>query len=122
MILAFKWQFKEKILDGSKIHTIRRDNKNRWNRGNIIYFTNETCSDINNYFKIGECINTQKIEIMQNVGLTIKVDDKYISKDQINSLFKNDGFDDLIDFLIFFNKNYGQHFTGKIIHWTDFKY
>ena len=38
MILSFKPQFKQKILDGAKIHTIRKDEANRWHIGRIIHF------------------------------------------------------------------------------------
>lgn len=38
MILSFKEQFIPKILDGTKIHTIREDKKNRWEAGKKIHF------------------------------------------------------------------------------------
>lgn len=38
MILPFKKRFVEPIMDGSKIHTIRRDSNNRWYRGRKVHF------------------------------------------------------------------------------------
>lgn len=37
MILSFKPQFRQKILDGTKIHTIRDDPNDRWQAGKIIH-------------------------------------------------------------------------------------
>jgi len=58
MVLSFKSQFKKPIIDGTKIHTIREDKRNRWKSGNEIHFTeNDNC------FNIGKCISTQRISI-----------------------------------------------------------
>ena len=48
----------------------------------------------------------------------IKVDNKELSKVDIERLSKNDGFDSIEDFWSFFNQDY----QGMIIHWTDTKY
>jgi predicted transcriptional regulator len=43
MVLGFKEQFVDRILNGSKIHTIREDSKSRWKQSIEKYF-----SQINN--------------------------------------------------------------------------
>jgi len=48
MILGFKTKFTDKILNGSKIHTIRKDSKNRWKVGNTIHFANGIRTKNNN--------------------------------------------------------------------------
>jgi len=121
MVLGFKEQFKEKILDGSKIHTIRRDKENRWCEGKIIEFTTEVGTDISEFFKICECLNVQDIFI-NSLNNIVKVDGEILNATRIWRLSVNDGFKNTYDFFEFFNKNYGEYFTGKIIHWTDFKY
>lgn len=127
MILGFKKQFTDKILSGEKIHTIREDKKNRWEKGNIIHFANDIRTKNYNCFKIGECISTQKVKIIHhrgrggskyNLTIDVIVDGSYISEDEIIKLSKNDGFYLFSGFLDLFNKD----FEGKIIHWTNFKY
>ena len=118
MILGFKPQFVDKILSGSKIHTIREDKHNRWKAGNKIQFaTGVRTKDYKQFFE-GECTGIQKIEIFGATGEVI-VDGRRLSLygDDYKLLF-NDGFDSLQDFFNWF----GNDFSGKIIHWTNFTY
>lgn len=50
--------------------------------------------------------------------VSISVDGRRLSYREALFLAKNDGFIDLADFLNWFKSD----FTGKIIHWTNFKY
>ena len=143
MVLGFEPQFVEPILDGTKIHTIREDKHNRWKPGMKIHFA--TGVRIKNYhqFKTAVCVSVQEIRInwrdifidgkslnhiipFIHVGYTKLLEGNslkmYIPNEMISineyRLATNDGFESIDDFRKWFNKD----FTGKIIHWTDFKY
>lgn len=120
MILSFKKQFINKILDGTKIHTIRTDTTDRWKSGKLIHFATNVRTKNYWNFKQGVCISTQQIEIRYNELNDVKifVDGKKLTLKQQQELARNDGFDCFASFLLWFNDD----FTGKIIHWTDFKY
>jgi len=104
----------------AKIHTIREDVKNRWKVGGLIHFVinNRT----KNYFQFAPVLkvaSTQTIEISYSGGLfDLKVDERSLSCKEIEALAINDGFDNVEDFLKYFDKD----FKGKIIHWTSTKY
>lgn len=139
MILSFKnkfpWgsptNFKVKILSGSKIHTIREDQKRRWKVGMKIHMA--TGIRTKNYRCFCDrfvCKSIQEIRIFYGPftdEVTVLIDGKefyhrvgiYVvkSKDMIK-LAKNDGFDCVEDFFKWFDSD----FEGKIIHWTDFRY
>ena len=132
MILGFKKQFVEPILEGRKIHTIREDSHDRWKPGNTIQFATGIRTKNYNCFKEGVCLGVQTIQIMHTIGtVTVYIDgsafgsvfhhgldDIYEYSNDLLDLAKNDGFEDLESFFKWFNKD----FKGKLIHWTDFKY
>ena len=141
MILSFKPQFKEPILIGSKIHTIREDKNNRWSVGKIIHFATGVRTKAYEQFDEGACKGVQVIEIEEMImcaaeycfvhkfidpksnikhfkTFCVKIDNRKLSTDEIKALAKNDGFADANKFFEWFNCN----FKGKIIHWTDFRY
>jgi len=130
MNLGFKERFKDLILSGSKIHTIREDSTDRWHKGMKIHFATGIRTRKYNCFKEGECINTQKIEFIwrhNNKGFSneswqvmVFIDNENVTNkgDIIDELAKNDGFKDRKEFFeweAWFKKD----FTGKIIHWTN---
>lgn len=127
MILSFKPQFVPKILDGTKIHTIREDPHDRWKIGNIIHFATGIRTKHYKCFKIGECTEIQQVVMhLDPYEFDIFIDGH--KRNDINSkLVKNDGFDH--DYIAFWNWFFGQdktsfskEYVGKIIHWTNFKY
>jgi len=130
MILSFNKQFLLPILDGKKIHSIRLDKANRWNKGRTIQMATGVRTKNYYCFSEGECISTQKIAIYSSrKRLIIYVDGKKL--EDVYALIKNDGFFCVNDFLEWFFPRYktldGEIyyqgiFRGKIIHWTDFKY
>ena len=130
MILSFKPQFVEPILDFSKIHTIRLDPHNRWKAGTKIHFATGIRTKSYRQFMEGECKGVQKIEIKQGgkfsvwTWLVITINGKGINEETFYKLCRNDGFGDTLDFENFFfpKKQNPKIFKGKIIHWTDFKY
>lgn len=109
--------FRSKILDGTKLHTIRWDVKNRWYKGRKIHFS--TGARTLNYecFKEGICTGTQQIEIL---GREVWVDNQWLSEDMVHELAINDGFDNIEDFWAWFDQY--SPFLGKIIHWTNIRY
>ena len=121
MVLGFKEQFVPKILDGSKIHTIRRDEHRRWQKKVRIHFATGVRTKNYKQFKIGVCkfnqaIHTNAKEHTADLGLDggmHKLSDK-----GIDLLAKNDGFDSTEAFWEWFNED----FHGVIVHWTDFVY
>ena len=130
MILSFATKdFVSKILYGEKIHTIRNDFGNRFRTGRTIHawYKNPRNKSSNPYhFSTFECISTQTILIKYeeyNVKDIVHiprifVDGLELSFDKIKLLAVNDGFENLGDFLQWFNSNY----SGKIIHFTNLKY
>ena len=143
MILGFKKQFTQPILEGAKIHTIREDQKNRWKVGNKIHFATGTRTKHYNQFNEGMCTSVQPI-ILVNHGNHIycKIqtgENNYIHNDCVEhenikwysghltrrgllgDLCRNDGLT-LNEFKQWFIPKQGNKFEGKIIHWTDFKY
>lgn len=116
-----------------KIHTIREDKKDRWKVGTNIHFViNNRSKDRFQFAPIIPVKSTQFIKIKYEDNLPfpwivignlinwVEFDPNnhfdYIT--QATELAHNDGFNSLDDFLKYFNKD----FTGKIIHWTDYKY
>ena len=126
MILGFKPQFVKKILSGSKIHSIREDSNKRWKLGMKIHIASGVRTKNYNCFKECICTGIQEIEI--NTGpyflndCRIKVDGRILGADEKQSLAKNDGFENLVSFYLWFKQDKKDIRTLRLIHWTDFKY
>jgi hypothetical protein len=125
MILGFKKQFVPLIKNGSKIHTIREDKKERWKQGNKIHFATGVRTKNYQQFGILECSSTQRINIIYNYpqnhafnSVNVFIDGVMVPPQKIEELAQNDGFETVDDFFKWFNTD----FDGKIIHWTDLKY
>lgn len=124
MILGFKPQFKEPILAGTKLHTIRRDENNRWRAGNKIQFATGVRTKNYSKFKDGVCLATQKIAIKYETPVTIPkyakvfVDNRCLYPEEIEMLAINDGFPSSKEFFEWFSAD----FEGKIIHWETVNY
>lgn len=115
-----------------KIHTIREDSKDRWRAGvNIHPVINNRTKDRFQFAPVMEVKSIQNIEIIYDeeicnahgVEPVIKIDGRainfhYDDIDEYDNLAVNDGFESVHQFCSWFDKD----FTGKIIHWTDFKY
>lgn len=121
MILAFKPQFIEPILKGSKIHTIRRDENKRWQKGKKIHFATGVRTKNYNQFKEGVCKFNQAIIIdpeSREIHLGLNGSMRTLKQKNNELLIKNDGFENEEDFWDWFN----EPFHGVLIHWTDFVY
>lgn len=125
MILGFKTQFNEAILNGTKIHTIRKGK--RWKAGMSIQFYNHVrTKKMKKFREDGICVSVQDIEIVFNgVFATITIDKRKLGSGKTYMLAKNDGFKELNEFDAWFYKvtNEGKEvLIGQIIHFTDMKY
>lgn len=120
MILSFKPEMVKPILKGTKIHSIRRDYKQRWKAGMKIHFATGVRTKKYNQFKFGICYSVQKITMNLKFGFSnIFVDGKRLDPFALNHLGINDGFKNWDGFIKFFGLG---KFKGIIIHWTDFRY
>lgn len=61
MVIGFKKQFVPKIKSGKKIHTIRRDEHNRWKVGRSIQMATGVRTKHYKQFHTAKCISIQKI-------------------------------------------------------------
>lgn len=127
-------KFDNTIYHLSKIHTIRKDEKNRWKAETMIdFFINARQKDMFRFAPKIPVVSVQKIEIVysefQENGKLFKLPAVWIDgklhydfigslKENMKSIAINDGFENIEDFFAYFNED----FEGKIIHWTDFKY
>ncbi len=142
MILGFKKQFVEPILNGTKIHTIRKGN--RWKPGVKAQMATGVRTKNYHCFKEVEIVSVQDIHfwitggVKFGNGLAIRSDiinmhcaidtNKLVTYDLCKELAANDGFhhfDHMImvdEFLHWFLPNRESIFKGQIIHWTDKTY
>ena len=116
-----------------KLHTIRKDSKNRWKAGRDIHFyINVRKTNQLQFAPVVKCVSTQDIWIKpfnKSVSVwqkdSLAADDSFknghwkkLTKEQITTLAKNDGFHNQAEFWAYFDSE----FAGKIIHWTNFIY
>ena len=120
-----------------KIHTIRKDEKNRWKVGMMIdFFINARQKNMFRFAPRIPVVSIQKIEIIHRPQHTdLYIDEKLTESLWVDSfsfrvystetdcpifyaLARNDGFENISDFLEYFS----DHFEGKILHWTDLRY
>lgn len=112
-----------------KLHTIRHDIYDRWKKGVDIHFLiHNRTKDMFRFAPIVTVKSIQKILIKWNLSIdkynnhlrsvTVVVDNRRLSPEEIEKLAINDGFENATDFFKFFNED----FLGKIIHWTHLKY
>lgn len=119
-----------------KLHTIRKDEPNRWKSGNDIHMViNNRTSKRLQFAPILKTIFIQKFEIKyyekaEITSIDVIIDDlklgTVVFKDcvfecdssRIDQLAINDGFDSTEAFFNYFDTD----FKGKIIHWTKHRY
>lgn len=115
---SYQWSCRNDFKD--KLHTIRKDEKNRWHAGRLIHFViNNRSKNQWQFAPVIPCISTQKIEMVWRNGVfLVYVDSKLLNNKQTLHLALNDGFESEEELRSYFNTD----FTGKIIHWTNLKY
>lgn len=105
-----------------KRHTIRKDAHNRWHAGVLIHFiVFPRSSRMFQFAPVIPCVSTQKIKIVHDRpydDYKVFVDDLELNIHEVQQLALNDGFENIIAFLLWFRNG----FEGKIIHWTDLRY
>jgi hypothetical protein len=117
MDLGFKTQFKDKILNGTKIHTIREDKHERWKEGKKIHFITGMRTKKRDVFLEGTCTNVDDIWISGKSKIVIINGVKRLKEDEIETLAKNDGFGNVEGFWDWFGDKKGEDY--RLIHWTD---
>jgi hypothetical protein len=121
MILTFsKTKFEQLIKDGVKIHTIRRDEPNRWKVGNKIHFRignqcNTMGKDKPHQFGVGVVSRIETIEINPDNDYIIIDSVKFSSKIELDEIAINDGFENWEEMKSFFPNI----FYGKIVFWKS---
>jgi hypothetical protein len=136
MVIGFKEQFVEPILDGTKLHTMREDTHNRWDKGRVMHMATGVRTTNYNQFNEEICNGTQKVEIKWSThnknwvseyrGVQVFIDGVNVTNHTfgvfdemlVEVLARNDGFATVKDFFEWFSEDY----TGKIIHWTELRY
>lgn len=128
MILAFKEQFKRKILEGTKIHTIRRDSETKIEEGVILQMVVDAIilfeSDV---FYEKSVVSTQAVFMTYRGGIEISIDDRqlYYYSERLE-LAQKSGFESWNHFEKFFTPKIRDselgYYVGKLIHWTDKRY
>ena len=126
MILGFKPQFVDKILNGTKIHSIRVDQHHRWRIGRQIHLATGVRTKNYKQFSDKLCTGTQKIVITFyrcNENDVVVIDGKKLTKNEKGWLAFSDGFVDYLEFRTWFlNQSKQDDFVGRIIHWTGKRY
>lgn len=120
----------------AKLHTIRKDEKDRWKAGKDIHMViNNRTPKRCQFAPVVKCVSTQEIKItwevidQEEIMAKVYIEDKLYghalyrncrlhAHAGINTLALNDGFKSVEAFLEYFSED----FTGKIIHWTNLKY
>ena len=120
--VAFDLRFVPKIRDTrTKIHTVRRDEENRLMPGVKIALS---CVGLHLVFDEKVITAVQHIEIHIQILQYVKyiqvfIDGRKLEYREIVELAKNDGFNDVNDFISHFGLG---RYEGKLIHWTDKRY
>lgn len=117
-------------LCNGKIHTIRSDKKNRWNKGKIIHFKywegRPFHSNNVTFAPIIHCTGKERIIIVHpDKGTTkfhpyviIGEEHIFFGDKRLHELAVNDGFDNVYEFFKYFD----EYYEGFIIHWTNKRY
>lgn len=115
----------ETRLEYPKIHTIRKDSKNRWKPGLMIDFLiNSRTKDAFRFAPRVPVVSVQTIVISNSAnGFRVSIGGEYQERSKVYRLAKNDGFDYIEDFENYFISQMENGFySGKIIHWTKYRY
>lgn len=125
MIIGFKPEFVPKIISGTKIHTIRDDEHDRWKPGMTMHMATGVRTKNYNQFHTAIVISVQRILIYPTPWEMIVIWDgdthTCLCEDNIKLLAKHDGFDSTALFWLWFSKNHNGK-PKKLIHWTNLTY
>jgi hypothetical protein len=113
MILSFQPQFVEKVLNGSKLNTIRKNDGDRWVKGSKIHFWkgNPRNISVNPYqFGVGVVSEILPIQILPNQNKVLLAGLPILD---LEAFARADGFTSWAAMKLFFPNN----FEGSIIFW-----
>lgn len=129
MILSFKPQFIQKILDGTKLHTLRTG-KRRWKVGDTIHFATGVRTKNYQEFKRGTVIRVADVSICKPIygDLSVSIDGKtltsrktniFLIRDGFYNAFANKCFPNYSEFYDFFRDKIkdGKTYNAKVIFW-----
>lgn len=110
-----------------KIHTIRDDEKDRWQPGTKIdFFINCRQKNMFRFAPTVPVVSVQEVFMTYafNDVIEISIDGNYVNN--VLEFAKNDGFDNWDDFFNYFYPKIkaapGELYKPKLIHWTDLRY
>ena len=112
----------------AKLHTIREDKNNRWKVGTKIdFFINCRQKDMFRFAPVLPVISIQRVFMTYlpqcGNGFQVSIGGRELNPFEIEVLAVNDGFDSVEEFENYFiSVMKDDEFSGKLIHWTDFKY
>lgn len=104
-----------------KIHTIRKDTDNIWHSGmEIAMVIDKDSTEEFQFAPTLSCQCIQKIVIGKEDGrlVQLSIDGRVLAEVELQQFAVNDGFQNADELYAYFNGS----FTGKLIHWTSFKY
>ncbi|RZL12366.1 MAG: hypothetical protein EOO89_19680 [Pedobacter sp.] len=102
-----------------KLHTVRREKKQRWQKGMKIHFViNNRTTDRFQFAPVMECTGLQDIEINNGGNRSVIIDGREIEGDELELFSRNDGFSDSDALFDYFTSRY----KGKLIHWAGILY
>ena len=128
MLLTFsKQEFKDRIIDGTKVHTFRVDKHNRWKVGMKIQFwlgspRNTRGKNKPYQFGVGEVsrIETVRMDFYCQAD-AVKIGDYSLTHpEELDALAQNDGFDNWEQMKRWFD-NENRQWNGKVIFWKNFE-
>lgn len=123
-----QWDIPNMVLP--KLHSVREDPKDRWEKGKMIdFFINVRTKNMFRFAPVLPLVSTQKIAMSYayNDLIEISINGRELFGQEERERFAlNDGFDSWEDFFNYFypliKKTEDNWYTAKIIHWTDLRY
>lgn len=123
-----KYTFEDQVDRHPKIHSIREDKAERWKKGVMIdFYINTRQKNMFCFAPRIPVVSKQRIFMTYlpqcGLGFRVSINGRELEEFEVENLAINDGFDAVEDFENYFIKQMiDDQFSGKIIHWTDFKY
>lgn len=119
MLIGFKERFVDLILSEKKIHTIRKDESNRYQPGKTLHMATGIRTKKCNIFLIKRIIKTQPLRVVREENkVYFFLGDKRVSRTTADRIAKNDGFKNSTELVAWIDDFYSLPFDGKLIHWT----
>lgn len=111
-----------------KLHTIREDKNDRWKAGMMIdFFINARTKNMFRFAPQIPVVSKQRIFMTYlpqcGLGFRVSINGRELEENEVEQLAFNDGFEAVEDFEDYFIAQMeDDQYSGKIIHWTNFKY